>query len=227
MARMRIGEILVKAGVLDKGGLRAALDEQRRWGGQLGPILVDMKLVTEEALVRALSHQLNFPTIDLDNTEIAPEVLALVSSELAERHSFVPFHVERKFLDVAMSDPTNLSIIDELRIRTQLNVRSYLAGPKMIQRALARCYGVGVETWGQALREAQEPVASPSGLHKIQPPPEELARRERDVEIRALQQRISELEALVSRDEEVLRKILGLLISKGIATRDEIIEELS
>ena len=54
-----------------------------------------------------------------------------------------------KFLDVAMAEPTNLGIIDELRIRTQLNIRPYLAGPKMIERAIAKHYRRG---FGRALR---------------------------------------------------------------------------
>lgn len=141
MARKRIGEILVQAGVLDAEGLKTALLEQRRWGGPLGRTLVDLDLITEEALVDALSKQLNFPTVDLDTVDVAPEVLELVPGELSVQHHMMPFKREGKFLDVAMSEPTNLGIIDELRIRTQLNVRPYLAGPKMIERALQRYHG--------------------------------------------------------------------------------------
>src|SRR4051812_36315236 len=147
MARKRLGEILVQAGVLDDARLRAALAEQRRWGGPLGRILVDMKLISEEAMVQALSHQLNFPAIaNLESRAIEADVLDLVPGELAEQHSVVPFNVQGKFLDVAMSDPTNLGIVDELRIRTRLNVRPYLAGPKAIERAIAKFYGRGVAT---------------------------------------------------------------------------------
>ena len=143
MARKRIGEILVQAGVLDDAGLRSALNEQKRWGGHIGRILVDLRFVTEEVLVRALSAQLNFPIVDLDRIEIVQDVLDLVTPEMAEENSVVPIRVEGKFLDVAMSNPTNLGIIDEIRIRTQLNVHPYLAGPYMMQRALARFYGRG------------------------------------------------------------------------------------
>ncbi len=146
MARKRLGEILVQAGVLDEARLRAALAEQRRWGGPLGRILIDMGGISEEAMVSALSQQLNFPTVNLDNRQIAMDVLDLVPAELAEQHSVVPFGVQGKFLDVAMADPTNLGIVDELRIRTRLNVRPYLAGPKMIERAVAKYYGRGVAT---------------------------------------------------------------------------------
>ena len=232
MARKRIGEILVQAGVLDNAALRAALAEQRRWGGQLGRVLIDMKLVSEEALVRALSHQLNFPTVDLDQLDVPDATLELVPGDLAEQHSLIPFNLDGKFLDVAMSDPTNLGIIDELRIRTQLNVRPYLAGPKMIERALGRLYHLGPATIPHDIRSAQRqgnpasslelaaPISNPNRAPASQPSVDHTA------EIRSLQERISQLEALVSRDEDVLRKLLGLLVEKGVATREEILERI-
>jgi Type II secretion system (T2SS), protein E, N-terminal domain len=241
MPRKRIGEILVQAGVLSNEGLRTALVEQRRWGGPIGRILIDMNLITEEALVDALSAQLNFPKVNLDGIEIPEAVIALVSGELAAHHRMMPFKRESKFLDVAMSEPTDLGIIDELRIRTQLNVRPYLAGPKMIERAITRYYG-------EVLFDDPEPTPTPTpavkgpitGRHKaLSPEAVPSAQRagprgqsgpvtmhSRDQEIRALQDRISQLEALVSRDEDVLRKVLGLLVDKGIATREEILERL-
>jgi type IV pilus assembly protein PilB len=251
MARKRIGEILTQAGVLDSAGLRAALTEQRRWGGPLGRILVDMKLVSEDALVRALSQQLNFPVVNIDKVRIPAEVLELVSGDLAEQHGIIPFNLEGKFLDVAMSDPTNLGIIDELRIRTQLNVRPYLAGPKAIERALARCYGRGIGLMNMGLggqSDSEIPIvedgldldASRTGVKAGGAELGASQRRanlmeltsgkkvgdEREAEIRSLQERIQRLEALITRDEDVLRKILGLLVDKGIATRDEILDRI-
>lgn len=249
MARKRIGEILIQAGVLDSAGLRAALTEQRRWGGPLGRILIDLKLVSEDSLVRALAQQLNFPVVNIDKLRVDPNVLELISGDLAEQHNIIPFNLEGKFLDVAMSDPTNLGIIDELRIRTQLNVRPYLAGPKAIERALGRWYGRGIGMLDMGAHSsptipAQEHEVDLSDLggSKPQSGPEmsasqrraqmmELARSpaagdRREAEIQSLQERISRLEALITRDEDVLRKLLGLLVDKGIATRDEILDRI-
>jgi len=262
MARKRLGEILMQAGVLDQAGLRAALSEQRRWGGHLGRILIDMKMVTEDALVQALSHQLNFPVVNISETDIAPEVLDLVPADLAERYAIIPFNLDGKFLDVAMSDPTNLGVIDELRIRTQLNVRSYLAGPKAIERALARYYGRGhaglpydvsnprsrqnasaehfpasvdvieLDTSGGRQQAPPTPSASAMrarGIELSQPPrhsPETSPGTIRDAEVATLQARIQKLEQLVERDENVLRKLLVMLIEKGVCTREEILERI-
>jgi len=263
MARKRIGEILIEAGVLDESGLRAALIEQRRWGGQLGRILVEMNLVSEAVLVKALSHQLNFPMVELTKQKFDPSILELVPGELAEQHSIVPFRVEGKFLDVAMSDPTNLGIIDELRIRTQLNVRPYIAGPRAIEKALAKFYGRGLayisrspsmygrnefrSDAGDLELETSDSGAAPDnpgpgaarGSDSAADPGSAAQRRaaafslggrpgqdERGAEIRALQERISRLEALLARDEDVLRKVLGLLVEKGVASREEILERI-
>ena len=285
MPRKKLGEMLVDAGVLSEQGLRRALLEQRRWGGSLGRTLVEMRLVSEADLVSVLAAQLHLETIDLDNIEIHPSMLELVPGELAEQHSLVPFAQPMKFLDVAMAEPTNLGIIDELRIRTQLNIRPYLAGPKMIERALAKHYRRG---FGRTIRRAAEVALDsvgdtvslgPSGhvlpddaeieaarrregirprkptrpqpLDTPSPNPEQLAElpelgdlaelgeldavagvggppplSNRDAEIDALQDRISQLEALVARDEDVLRKLLTLLVEKGVATREEILEAI-
>ncbi len=261
MPRKRIGELLVQAGVLDQAGLRSALNEQKRWGGHLGRLLIDMRLVNEEVLVRALSAQLNFPIVDLDRIEISQDVLDLVTPQMAEENSIIPIRLEGKFLDVAMSNPTNLGIIDELRMRTQLNLHPYLAGPYMMQRALARFYGRGASLLmsGGPDPAMQDTSSSRAGIQILsdgetpdfsgdpslaKPPANSLladaslADHAETVvehsgksvtirEIRVLQERISQLEALVSRDEDVLRKLLALLVEKGVATREEILERIS
>jgi type IV pilus assembly protein PilB len=247
VARKKIGEILIAEGVLDETRLRAALIEQQRWGGPLGRLLVDMKLVDEATLVAALSRQLAIPSVDLDAQDIPQDVIALVPGELCDQQSVIPFaRPMGKFLDLAMADPTNAGIVDELQIRTRLNVRPHLAGPKQIERAIAKYYGRGI---GVAMRKGAAgghgasielesgprsekmeivrpgrdtgiPVGEAAHSQPQVPPPG------RDAEIEALQQRVSRLEALVARDEQVLRKVLALLVDKDIATRDEILERL-
>jgi hypothetical protein len=255
MARKKLGEMLVEAGVLSERGLTMALNEQRRWGGTLGRLVVDLKLVSEPELVRVLAQQLSLPTIDLDRMAIHQTVLDLVPSELAQQHNVLPFAQPMKFLDVAMADPTNLGLLDELRIRTQLNIRSYLAGPKMIERAIAKHYGRGfgyvhrpdiaipMETGDMIASDAPaRPIPSSERIHPgrlalsrapvpvLDPYGDDsgpaIAPTTRDAEIDALQGRISTLETLIARDEEVLRKLLALLVEKGVATREEILERI-
>jgi hypothetical protein len=236
--RKQLGQMLIEADAIDENALRNALADQRRWGRPLGRTLVELRLIREEDLVRVLGQQLGLPSIDLDKVNVPKAVLDLVPASLAYQHNIVPFAQPMKFLDVAMLDPTNLGIVDELRIRTQLNIRPYLAGPKMIERALLKYYGgaIGMSPEYEIPLEVEKPkppVQAPLQAHRqprvvgvdhLMPPPVSIGGR--DKEIDALQERISKLEALVARDEDVLRKLLALLIEKGLATRDEIVERL-
>jgi type IV pilus assembly protein PilB len=229
--RKKIGEILIEAGLIDQSGLRSALAEQQRWGGPLGRIMIDLRLVSEVNLVNALSKQLHVPTVDLDKVSPTAEVLALIPAEFAVDNVLLPFKREGKFLDVALSDPANLGIVDELRIRTQLNIRSHLAGPKALERALARFYhrGAGMLAPSMQRDDGQLGAAAPAQEYHVRHTGIELDEAPAGVnpsEVAALQTRITKLEQLISRDEEVLRKLLSLLIEKGVASREEILERL-
>jgi hypothetical protein len=123
--------------------------------------------------------------------------------------------------------------MDELRIRTKLNVRPYIAGPKAMERALDRLYGRGVNPLAQPVGEQ----FFPSGMRVLElegdqpggtPAPERqgTSPQAQRAEVEALQRRISKLEAMLGRDEDVLRKLLALLIDKGIASREEILDRI-
>ena len=226
MARKRIGEMLIEAGVLTPDNLRIALSEQKRWGGTIGRMLVEKRFVSEPDLLAVLSRQFGVPVIELDRVTIPQAVLDLVPGDLAHELSVVPFAQPMKFLDVAMADPTNLGVIDELRIRTQLNIRPHLAGPKTLERAIGRCYKRGfalAHTSGSIDIDINDPAAGPD---IVQEAPRRFPRGETRSEIDVLQERLSHLESMVARDEEVLRKVLALLVSKGVASRDEILEAI-
>ena len=259
MARKKLGEMLIEAGVLDEARLRSALADQRRWGRSLGKTLVELRLIAEEDLVRVLGKHLGLPSIDLDGFEIPDSVTRLIPDEMARQHQIVAFDQQMKFLDVAMVDPANMGVADELRIRTQMNIRPYLCGPRNIERALAKYHGgshrtdAGIAFDGADMLElehtpqverprrsttqaasAPAPTAAQAATSEgIRTYPQRTAPpmlsggQLRDAEIDALQARLQQLEALVARDEEVLRKLLALLIDKGVASREEILERLS
>ncbi len=217
MSRKRLGEILVDAGVITHRQLEHALYEQRRWGGQVGKILIDEGFVTEDILVRALGKQLNLPVVTLDGAQVDRETLATVSVHLAEQNGVFPFRIQGKFLDVAMSDPMNMGIIDELRIRTRLNVRPHLSGASEIDKAIRLHYKHDTDVGGIDVDFGVEDDSDI--LHGRADDLEDM----REAEIAALQRRLSALEALVKRDEDVIRKLLGLLADKGVASREEIL----
>lgn len=118
MASIRLGDLLVKAKVINDGQLRAALNEQQKWGGRLGELLVRMNFVTEELLVRALSKQLNLVTVNLEAVQsVPPHVVAKIPLEVARDLVALPLQLrdEGKTLVVVMAEPQNIKHVDTLR----------------------------------------------------------------------------------------------------------------
>ncbi len=210
MARQRLGEILVAAGVLRPEQVESALREQQRWGGQLGQILVNKHYISEDSLVAALSRQLNIPIAELKGIRIPKDVVSLIPYDLAHDNQILPFRLDGRFLDLAMANPLNLGITDELRIRTKLNIRPSIAGASVIQDALKLNYGTSLTLEVMSgKRELPRAV-------EIKDPTIKAA------EFTRLQERVQRLEALVSRNEDIMRKLMRLLIEKSVTSRDEI-----
>src|SRR3982750_4189211 len=139
--RIRIGDLLVKAGVITDLQLKAALAEQSQWGGKLGDILVRMEFITEEVLVRALSKQTGIARADLSG-EGEQAAISQVSAETAEEFNLIPLAVkdDGRTLVVAMSDPGNVMVTDHLRSLTGCRIEAQLAGATAIRAAIARWY---------------------------------------------------------------------------------------
>jgi hypothetical protein len=137
-ARIKLGELLVRAGVLDDFKLKAALAEQQRWGGRLGRILVEMNFVSEDLLVKALSKQLGVPRARLEQLDVPPDIVGRIDPQFASTHALCPerYLPEKKTLLVAMVDPTNVGAIDELRFKTGLRIETSLAGELEITQAI-------------------------------------------------------------------------------------------
>ncbi len=149
--RIRLGELLVRAGVIDDMQLKAALAEQHRWGGRLGRILVDMSFVSEDILVKALSKQLGVERADLSRVFVPKPVMDKISVDFAQTNALCPVRYDegRRSLLVATADPTNVTALDELRFKTGLRIETALAGEHEIHNAIQRYMravdGVGID----------------------------------------------------------------------------------
>jgi hypothetical protein len=158
--RIKIGDLLVKAGVITDSQLKAALAEQAQWGGKLGDILVRMEFLTEEVLVRALSKQTGIPRAELNGQGDAL-ALSKVPAEVAEEFGLVPVALQDdgRTLMVAMSDPLNLMVTDHLRSLTQCRIVAQLAGTSAIRAAIA--------TWYRGQELGSSDTAEVSGLRIV------------------------------------------------------------
>src|SRR4051794_41488605 len=113
--RKQLGTLLVEAGLLTEDGLSAALMEQAQTGKSLGRILIDNGLVTEADLVATLAAQIGLDYVDLSEATIDPAATVLITPALARRYQALPIGWEDHKLVVAMADPSNVFAIDDIR----------------------------------------------------------------------------------------------------------------
>jgi type IV pilus assembly protein PilB len=147
MARqgMRLGELLVSAGLLTREALSEVLEEQEQRGGRLGEILVRRGLIGEHDLTQILSNRVSVAWVCLDYVEFTRELLSLVPRELAAEFNLIPvfFRVglnKQKILYVAVDDPTSISAMEQVAKHTGMHVRPLVAPASEIRRAIRHHY---------------------------------------------------------------------------------------
>jgi type IV pilus assembly protein PilB len=136
----RLGELLVRENLISLSQLQKAQEEQRKSGARLGYSLTKLGILDEQELTTFLSKQYGVPSINLADFEISPDVLTLVPAELAKRHQLLPVNRAGATLIVAMSDPSNIYAIDDLKFRTGLNIEVVVASEVAIDEAITRYY---------------------------------------------------------------------------------------
>jgi type II secretory ATPase GspE/PulE/Tfp pilus assembly ATPase PilB-like protein len=136
-----IGDILVAANLVTREQVEEALEEQRKGGHkQLGEILIERKIITEDQLLMALALKFRMRFVDLRDISPKPETLELVPAELARQLHIFPIDSDDKKITIATSQPTNLAISDALRFHTGLWVEMVVATPKQIEDYIDRYY---------------------------------------------------------------------------------------
>jgi len=139
----RLGELLVRENVISVGQLKKAQEEQRRSGGRLGSSLVKLGMIEESELTSFLSKQYGVPAINLSEFEIDSEVINLVPRDVAEKHVLIPINRSGSTISVAMSDPSNIFAVDDIKFITGYNVEVMVASEDAIKAAIERYYSTG------------------------------------------------------------------------------------
>jgi type IV pilus assembly protein PilB len=137
----RLGEILVKDSLITGDQLAQALDYQKKNGGRLGTCLSKLGLVSDEDITAVLSRQYGVPSINLNFYEVDPAVIHLVPQETAVRYQIVPLSRVGSTLTIAMSDPTNVFAMDDIKFMTGFNVEPVVASETAIDEAIQKFYG--------------------------------------------------------------------------------------
>jgi type IV pilus assembly protein PilB len=140
---VRLGEILIKESLITQDQLDKALDFQRSNGGKLGSCLTKMGYITDDDITGVLSRQYGVPSINLKYYEIDPNVIKLIPQDTALRYQVIPLSRVGSVLTIAMTDPTNVFAMDDIKFMTGFNVEPVVASESAIGEAISRFYGGG------------------------------------------------------------------------------------
>ena len=171
----RIGDLLIREGMITKEQLARALQEQQQNGTRVGYNLVKLGFVNETEITRMLARQYRMPAVDLSKFEVDPRIAKLIPTDLAIKHLVLPLKRDGRTLTVAMADPTNMGIVDDLKFITRYDIFPVIAGEFTLRNAIEKHYEssdaqmqtllsdiAGLETDGEVevLEETQEDMSA-------------------------------------------------------------------
>jgi len=143
MSTKRLGELLVREKLISLQQLRSAQEEQKKSGQNLSYTLAKLGFISDGEITSFLSAQYRLPSINLDEYEIEPDVIKLVSREVCEKHKIIPVSRSGSALIVAMADPTNLNATDDVKFLTGFNVEPVVCSEGAIATSIERYYSSG------------------------------------------------------------------------------------
>jgi type IV pilus assembly protein PilB len=152
----RLGDILMREGLITRDQLAAALAEQKSSGHRLGYVLVKLGLVQELEVTKILARQYRMPAVDLTRFEVDPRILKLVPSDFALKHVVLALKREGRTLTVAMADPTNTGVLDDLKFITRFDLFPVIAGEYTLRNLIEKHYESSEEQLQTLLKDMEE-----------------------------------------------------------------------
>jgi len=188
--RSRLGDILLKSRAITQEFLTLALEHSKKTGARIGEALVELNFITEEEMRQALCTQLNVPYVNFDNITIDRSLARLINRNFAQKHRIVPIARMGQNITLAMDDPTETDLIQELQGLTGLSINAVTSTRAAILDAFSRLY-----------EETEK--AGDLGLQLIE---EEMSASERSKYLDSHQTR---------RADTVVGKIIGMALNNG------------
>jgi hypothetical protein len=140
---MRVGEALIREGLITRQQLDLALQRQVQFGGRIGTNFVELKILSEEELTKFLGRYFRVPPVLPEMlASLEEEVLSAVSTEIVEKYKILPFRKDRSRLHAAVLNPRDLKAIDELRFVTGYDIIPYVITELRLLYALEKYYGI-------------------------------------------------------------------------------------
>ena len=139
---MRLEDLLLRHGAITQAQLQQAREEQKKWGGQLGRIFVELGYVTEDLLMRATAHQLGTRFVDPEKEQLDPDIVRALGVQVCEQFGVIAVagDLKKKLLRVATSDPENKEMLAQLTKLSGMGIEPYVATSASINGAIRRYY---------------------------------------------------------------------------------------
>jgi type IV pilus assembly protein PilB len=158
--RKRLGEILYKAGLVEKQALINAIKTSRTNNKRLGQILLELGLIDEDTLTKAIAKQFDLPYVNLDNTTIPQDAAKLIPQELMKRHNVLPLGMNNGKLKVVISDPLDLEMMDAIRFRLNTELECCVASPTKISLYIQDSFDQATKEESDRLRHSIDATAA-------------------------------------------------------------------
>ena len=139
--KLRLGELLIKAGKLDMESLNQALEMQKKSGKKLGDVLISEKFVSEDDILQVLEEQLGFEHVDLDNYAIDESIAIAIPENLVRRYHLIAISEKDEKVLVAMEDPLNIFAFDDIKLVLKRPVEAVISSRRSISNAIEKYYG--------------------------------------------------------------------------------------
>ncbi|HTY05331.1 MAG TPA: type IV-A pilus assembly ATPase PilB [Gemmatimonadales bacterium] len=136
----KLGDILVKEGLISQEQLKKALAEQKGNGMRLGYTLVKLGFVEETEVTKMLARQYRMPAVDLSRFEVDPKILKLIPADIASKHVVLPLKREGRTLTIAIADPNNVTAIEDIKFITRCDIFPVIAGEYTLRNAIDKYY---------------------------------------------------------------------------------------
>jgi hypothetical protein len=242
MARTRVSveELLLRHRAIDEEQLRTARAEQKRVGGDLGRVLVDLGYVSEDLLLRAQAHQLGIPLVNPEQSPPPLELARALPEQVCKRYGIIPVggNLETKLLRVATSAPGNFERLATLAHEVGFRIESAAATASSIERAIKAAFSTS-SAFGELGGDLGDPSevdfdapSQPELEPELELEPDELgelrARVERlekmlsNPQYAALTARVERLEQIAERDHRALNVFGQVLLDLGFISREEL-----
>ena len=217
--KKKLGDMLKDAGILDELQLQTALAHQREWGGKLGAILLERDFVKEEQLARVISDKLRIPYVNLFEPEIPADIISIIKPEIAKKFGVIPVRKEVKSLVLAMSDPMDIDIMDNIRFNTGMAIKPVLSMASEIKDAIRKYYDNEPVTRKDVPEFRETPKVA--GKMEIVREIPDIATTEWNQQFQQ-QQEMQQLRQDVANQKIVLDALTSLLIERGLVLRTEL-----